>query len=65
MIFVTVGTHEQPFNRLIQKVDELKKDGVITEDVIIQTEYEDESMFSGIVRRTLDALIYVETVLEG
>ena len=22
MIFVTVGTHEQPFNRLIQKVDE-------------------------------------------
>ena len=25
MIFVTVGTHEQPFNRLIQKVDELKK----------------------------------------
>ena len=33
MIFVTVGTHEQPFNRLIQKVDELKKEGVITEDV--------------------------------
>lgn len=27
MIFVTVGTHEQPFNRLIQKVDELKHDG--------------------------------------
>ena len=26
MIFVTVGTHEQPFNRLIQKIDELKKD---------------------------------------
>ena len=24
MIFVTVGTHEQPFNRLVQKVDELK-----------------------------------------
>lgn len=37
MIFVTVGTHEQPFNRLIQKVDELKRDGVITEDVIMQT----------------------------
>lgn len=37
MIFVTVGTHEQPFNRLIQKVDELKKEGVITENVIIQT----------------------------
>ena len=37
MIFVTVGTHEQPFNRLIQKVDELKRDGVIKDDVIIQT----------------------------
>lgn len=36
MIFVTVGTHEQPFNRLIQKVDELKKDGIIQDDVIIQ-----------------------------
>lgn len=39
MIFVTVGTHEQPFNRLIQKVDELKRDGVIQEEVIIQTGY--------------------------
>lgn len=39
MIFVTVGTHEQPFDRLIKYVDELKKDGVITEDVIMQTGY--------------------------
>lgn len=37
MIFVTVGTHEQPFNRLVQAIDELKRDGVITEDVIMQT----------------------------
>lgn len=37
MIFVTVGTHEQPFNRLIEKVDELKRDGVIQDDVIMQT----------------------------
>lgn len=37
MIFVTVGTHEQPFNRLVQKVDELKRNGVIEEDVIMQT----------------------------
>ncbi len=37
MIFVTVGTHEQPFNRLIQKVDELKKDGMIQDDVVIQS----------------------------
>ena len=37
MIFVTVGTHEQPFNRLVKCVDELKRDGKINEDVIIQT----------------------------
>lgn len=37
MIFVTVGTHEQQFNRLIEKVDELKRDGVIQEDVFMQT----------------------------
>ena len=37
MIFVTVGTHEQPFNRLIEKIDELKQNGTIQEEVIIQT----------------------------
>ena len=37
MIFVTVGTHEQPFNRLIEYIDSLKKEGVIIENVIIQT----------------------------
>lgn len=37
MIFVTVGTHEQQFNRLIQKVDELKRDGIINEPVFMQT----------------------------
>ncbi len=39
MIFVTVGTHEQPFNRLVQAVDDLKRDGIIQEDVMIQTGY--------------------------
>ena len=37
MIFVTVGTHEQPFNRLLKKIDELKQDGIINEDVVMQT----------------------------
>lgn len=37
MIFVTVGTHEQPFNRLIEYVDNFKKKGTIQEEVIIQT----------------------------
>ena len=26
MIFVTVGTHEQPFNRLAEYVEQLKKE---------------------------------------
>ena len=37
MIFVTVGTHEKQFNRLIKFIDELKRDKVIVEDVIMQT----------------------------
>lgn len=37
MIFVTVGTHEQPFNRLLKKIDELKEEGIIQDDVFIQT----------------------------
>lgn len=37
MIFVTVGTHEQPFNRLIKYMDEWAKDN--SEKVIIQTGY--------------------------
>lgn len=37
MIFVTVGTHEQPFDRLVKYVDQLKKDKIIEEDVVMQT----------------------------
>lgn len=37
MIFVTVGTHEQPFNRLVKKVDELVSEGSIKEHVVVQT----------------------------
>ncbi|WP_018962421.1 glycosyltransferase [Sporolactobacillus vineae] len=39
MIFVTVGTHEQPFNRLISYVDSLKKNNKVHEKIIIQTGY--------------------------
>lgn len=39
MIFVTVGTHEQQFNRLVEYMDNLKRDSVIQEDVTIQTGY--------------------------
>lgn len=37
MIFVTVGTHEQQFNRLIECIDMLKAKGVIRDEVIMQT----------------------------
>ena len=37
MIFVTVGTHEQQFDRLIKYVDELN----LPEEVIIQRGYSD------------------------
>ena len=37
MIFVTVGTHEQQFNRLIKYIDDLKKKDIIKEEVVIQT----------------------------
>lgn len=39
MIFVTVGTHEQPFNRLIEMVDKMKAENVFSDDVVIQTGY--------------------------
>lgn len=39
MIFVTVGTHEQPFNRLIEYMDNLKRNKFIDEDVVVQTGY--------------------------
>lgn len=39
MIFVTVGTHEQPFNRLIEYIDRSVEKGDITEEVMVQTGY--------------------------
>ena len=39
MIFVTVGTHEQQFNRLIEEIDRLKGNGTIKDEVIMQTGY--------------------------
>lgn len=41
MIFVTVGTHEQQFNRLIQAVDTLKQAGIIKQEVLMQIGYSD------------------------
>ncbi len=37
MIFVTVGSQKFPFNRLLARVDQLVGEGVIAEDVFMQT----------------------------
>ena len=37
MIFVTVGTHEQPFDRLLTEIDRLKENGTIQEPDMIQS----------------------------
>ena len=37
MIFVTVGTHEQQFDRLLREIDMLKERGMISEEVVMQT----------------------------
>lgn len=39
MIFVTVGTHEQSYDRLVKKIDTLVENGEIKEDVFIQLGY--------------------------
>lgn len=41
MIFVTVGTHEQQFNRLLKEIDYLKKSRMIKEKVFMQIGYSD------------------------
>ena len=41
MIFVTVGTHEQPFDRLLKCIDKIIEDGKIKEEVICQKGYTD------------------------
>ena len=33
MIFITVGTHEQPFDRLLKCVDKMIDDGIIKEEI--------------------------------
>jgi UDP-N-acetylglucosamine transferase subunit ALG13 len=39
MIFVTVGTHEDPFDRLVEAIDRLKGEGRIRREVFMQTGY--------------------------
>lgn len=41
MIFVTVGTHEQPFDRLLKCIDKMIDEKKIKEEVIVQKGYTD------------------------
>ena len=47
MIFVTLGTQDKSFQRLLKKLDELIEKGVINSDVVVQagaTKYESKHM---------------------
>jgi UDP-N-acetylglucosamine transferase subunit ALG13 len=47
LIFVVLGTHELPFQRLLVEIDQLIKDGAITDEVVVQvghTDYRSEYM---------------------
>lgn len=39
MIFVTVGTHEEQFDRLIKEIDELAQERYLTDKIHVQTGY--------------------------
>jgi UDP-N-acetylglucosamine transferase subunit ALG13 len=45
LILVVLGTHELPFTRLLEEVERLKREGHITEEIIVQaghTKYESD-----------------------
>lgn len=47
MIFVILGTQDKEFTRLIREIEELKKDGIIKEKVVIQagtTKYQSDEI---------------------
>lgn len=41
MIFITVGTHEQPFDRLLKCIDQMVEKGEINEEIVCQKGYTD------------------------
>lgn len=69
MIFVTVGTHEQSFDRLIKELDNLVERKIINEEVFIQTgyshykpkycSYKDMISYDEMVKYTKDARIVI------
>ena len=69
MIFVTVGTDQHPFDRLVKMIDFLREKGIIEEDVLIQTgssryrpkscEYSEYLPFDHMVEKMKEARIVI------
>lgn len=62
LVFVTVGTHEQSFNRLVKCIDELKGNGVIHEEVIIQIGFSTYEPSNCVWRKLLSYQEMIENV---
>ena len=60
MIFVTVGTDEHPFSRLLQEVESLVKNEIIEEEVIIQRGHTEFS--SDVIKKIYSMLTFDEFV---
>lgn len=65
MIFVTVGTHEQPFNRLIEYMDHFVARVELGEDVVIQTGYSTYEPKHCVWRRLFSYHEMVENIAEA
>lgn len=65
MIFLTLGTQKFQFNRLLEKVDELKGLNKINEDIFAQVGYSDYQPQNFTARRFLDKIEYQKKVTEA
>jgi UDP-N-acetylglucosamine transferase subunit ALG13 len=65
MIFVTVGTHEQSFDRLIKEIDRLKGEQVIKSSVFIQSGYSHYEIENCEYKKMIDYSEMVEKTKEA
>lgn len=65
MIFVTVGTHEQSFDRLIKEIDRLKGEQIIKSEVFIQSGYSNYEIKNCEYKKMIDYSEMVEKTQEA
>ncbi|WP_226536060.1 glycosyltransferase [Fictibacillus halophilus] len=65
MIFVTVGTHEQSFDRLIKEIDRLKGEQIIKSKVFIQSGYSNYKIENCEYKKMIDYSEMVEKTMEA